>query len=201
VAGGCGCQAALKLRREMKRCAAWMALALFAVGMPLPASAQPVPTEGDRVRITHIDGTVVSGIFMTASDRWVRLRPVVGQEAPEVAIDDIARIERSLGRQTQFWKHFGITMASSVIAMVGLVAVSWEPCTNFCSDFDDSRTSSALFYGSVVGSFVGLPLGVLLGSTITREPWETLSLTSPIALRLREGYRLGISVSISLGGR
>ena len=73
--------------------------------LPSAGSAQAVPSPGDRIRIKHVDGTVLTGTLTTFSPETIQLsvgsddRMVEGVEVPVARIEVL---ETSLGRQPRF---------------------------------------------------------------------------------------------------
>jgi len=180
---------------------------LSAMLLPGRVWAQQVPIAGDRVRVVQEDGTVSIGELSSLTSEELRL--LVGADAREVVIrrDRIGEIQRSLGEQRSFGKHFG-TIVGLGAAAGGLVwALTWSPCTGgglfACAGDPDSR-GEAFVWGVAGGAILGVPLGVLVGLAAKSERWESVSMPGPsgtvISLVPVIGTRFGVAGFVAIGG-
>jgi hypothetical protein len=155
-------------------------LAVLGVLLPLAADAQAMPRSGDRIRVHHTDGRILTGVVESVSTDRLSLQADGG---PEVTIRplEIASLEKSVGEHRNFGKNFGIAVFSISLATGLGAALLWTP---LCSDppsgldescpFDLSYGSSrgeALSWGLAAGAIVGLPFGVLYGLVTKHERW------------------------------
>ena len=123
----------------------------------------------------------------------------------------MARIEvfeTSLGRQSNFGKYFGLTLAASSVVGVTIYALTWSPCTEtgwFACWFEPDSRGEAFGWGLAGGAIIGLPLGVIIGSVVREERWNRVALPAPTAPRLTIrpviGGRVGFAGSVRVGGR
>jgi len=141
---------------------------LFA--LPAASSGQARPTVGDRVRVRHVDGRVFVGSIERADSVELTLG---GPGGPyPIRVDDVERLERSLGQQRDFVRGMATT-STAVAGIVGLlVAASWSPCGGELCWV--KRRRDAFAWGVMGGAFVGLPLGILVGAAVRTERWELL---------------------------
>ena len=182
-------------------------LAIWAMVLPAHGWAQSLPTEGDWVRISQTNGTVVTGTVSYASAEEVRLQS--GSAGQELLIlrGEIGKMERSLGRHRSFGKNFAITLVSSSVGMGALLAIAWSPCTETgflaCYLHPTSR-GEALTWGLAGGAILGVPAGLIVGLAVKREKWAPVSLSGPgdVTLSILPvlGTGIGVSGSISFGG-
>jgi hypothetical protein len=153
-------------------------LVILTMVCPACASGQAVPSQGDRVRISRVDGNVVTGILQSASAQGIRLRPVLGQQAPAISLDEVELMERNLSRCGRFWRNFGITVGAGVVGIAMLAATTWEPCVSthlFGCFFAPRPRREAVG----MGALAGLVIGTLVGSAVKYERCEPLSLSGP----------------------
>jgi hypothetical protein len=194
-------------QHEIGRTGRIIVLVILAMGSPAYALGQAVPSQGDRVRISRVDGTVETGIFQSASAQGVQLRPVLGSTRPAISLEEIELMERDLGRHSRFWRNFGITVGASIVGIAMLAATTWEPCVSTqpfgCLLAPQSR-SEAVGMGALAGLVIGLPIGTLVGSAVKYERWEPLSLSgsgqAAFSIQPIVGRRFGLSASLALGG-
>ena len=183
-------------------------IVLFSMFLPAYGSAQPTPSEGERVRIHQVNGTVVTGTVQAVSPQAVRLLGTTGGAEWEIAQDQIRQIERSLGLHRKFWRNFGITVAVSAVGFGALAAVSWSPCTPtefFGCGMHESSRGEAFQVGLVGGAIIGVPIGLIVGLAVKKERWEPLSLSGQgqdrFSIRPILGRELGLSASFAFGNR
>ena len=146
-------------------------------GFPPHGSAQAAPSPGDRIRVTQVGGTVLTGTLARFSRETIQLSvdspgPVVGMPA-----STIEALELSLGRERSFGKYYGMTVAVSSLVggIVGLTRASSS--SSFSSSSRGAgyyRTRSAAG-GLLVGYLVGIPLGAFIGSRVTAERWSPVA--------------------------
>lgn len=176
--------------------------------LPAHGSAQPVPSEGERVRIHQLNGTVVTGTVQAVSPQAVRLFGTAGGTEREIAQDQIRQIERSLGLHRHFARNFGITVMVSAVGFGAVSAISWSPCTIteflVCA-FAPSSRGDAFGLGLLGGTIIGVPIGLIVGIIAKHERWERLSLSeqgqAAFSIRPILGRELGLSASFAFGGR
>lgn len=176
--------------------------------LPLGGSAQEQPAAGDRIRVESRGRAVLVGTLSSMSSEFIVLSRAADDTELWLPVEEVVRVERSLGRQRQFGRNFGLTLLATS-ALGGLVgAVSWSPCTETgfmaCFMHPDSR-SDAVAWGLVGGVVLGLPVGLIVGLSGGSEAWEPLSLpetgSTRVTLSPIVGSRLGVTGSISFGGR
>ena len=167
--------------------------------LPSDGSGQVAPSPGDRIRIRQVDRTVLTGTFSTRSEETIQLS--VGAAGPmvEVPIEGIEALEISLGRQRRFLKNFGLTVAATSILLGTLGFIAYEPGDEFFS----TRTDLTGF-GFLLGAYLGVPLGALIGYLVKEERWNPASLPAPAESRLTIrpviGSGVGFAASIRVGG-
>ena len=133
----------------------------------------PVPET--RIRAKQQSGVVWVGTLRSLSaDSVVFVDPNGRQTA--LALQNL-ELERSLGRTGNFWKTFGITVASAAVVGGLISAATWDECvsTEFlgCFMVPESRSEAAL-YGVAAGGVLAIPVGALLGALVKTERWELL---------------------------
>ena len=79
-----------------------------------------------------------------------------------------------LGRQRRFLKNFGLTVAATSILLGTLGFIAYEPGDEFFS----TRTDLTGF-GFLLGAYLGVPLGALIGYLVKEERWNPASLPAP----------------------
>ncbi len=178
--------------------------------LPSDGSGQVAPSPGDRIRIRQVDRTatlrygkdlplILTGTFSTRSEETIQLS--VGAAGPmvEVPIEGIEALEISLGRQRRFLKNFGLTVAATSILLGTLGFIAYEPGDEFFS----TRTDLTGF-GFLLGAYLGVPLGALIGYLVKEERWNPASLPAPAESRLTIrpviGSGVGFAASIRVGG-
>ena len=168
--------------------------------LPSDGSAQVVPSLGHRIRIKQVDGTVLTGRLATLSPETIQI--FVDSSRVEVPVARIEVLEASLGRQRNYPKYIGLTVAATsfVGAIIGaIVYEDSEPCSFLCL-----TQGEYIGIGFAGGVLVGLPLGVLIGYVVTEERWNPFSLPAPAQSRLTIhpllGSGVGFAGSIRVGG-
>ncbi len=182
-------------------------LAVLVILRPAGASAQLPLSLGERIRIRHSDGARRIGSLDSVSAEAVRLGGLTVDRAVVIARADIREIERSLGKDRNFDKHFGIAVASTAVAMSLVEGLTWSPCEakgfTKCLLHPSSRIG-AFGFGLAAGVVIGLPIGTILGLTLETERWERATLPGSsranISLLPMFGPRFGVTGSISFGG-
>lgn len=161
-----------------------------------------VPEPGARVRLTHVSGERVQGTLQELGADSARLVATSGTPVV-VSLAEVRRIEVSLGRRREFWKHLGMTaMGLSAVGGV-LAASSYEPCDEDvlfgCLLSPESR-SEAFLWGALVGGVTGIPAGVVVGAAVKREQWRAVSqpAAQPVQVSFRPilGSRIGASATL-----
>jgi hypothetical protein len=150
---------------------------------------------------------VVTGILQSASAQGIRLRPVLGQQAPAITLDEVELMERNLSRCGRFWRNFGITVGAGVVGIAMLAATTWEPCVSthpFGCFFAPRSWREAVGMGALAGLVIGLPIGTLVGSAVKYERCEPLSLSgsgqAAFSIQPIVGSEFGFSPALAFGG-
>ncbi len=174
--------------------------------LPFDGSAQAVPSPGDRIRIKQVDGTVLTGRLLTLSPETIQLS-VGSDDVAEVSVARIEVLETSLGRQRNFGKYFGLTVAVASLVGGTIYALTWSPCneTGFLACFlEPTSRVEAFGWGFAGGAIIGLPLGLIIGSKVREERWNRgalPALTAPrLTIRPVIGGRVGFAGSVRVGG-
>jgi hypothetical protein len=177
---------------------------LLGLVLPFDGSAQAVPSPGDRIRIKQVDGTVLTGTLATFSPETIQLS-IGSDDVAEVPVARITVLETSLGRQRNFGKYFGLTLAAASVAgaIIGAIAyVDTGPCSWLC--IGPQTRGEYIAWGLVGGAIIGLPLGAIIGSQVREERWNRVALPAPTAPRLTIrpviGGRVGFAGSVRVGG-
>ncbi len=93
---------------------------------------------------------------------------------------DIVRVDMSVGTRRNGLKGagYGFLVGAGVGALMGLITEPCEP-TGFMSCFMESTTRSGAAANNavVLGVFVGLPVGAIVGRTIKSPKWRPVDLT------------------------
>lgn len=182
-------------------------LATLAYGSPI--LGQVGLSEGDRVRFVETDGRPrVTGVVSTVSSDWIVISRDGAQDELLIQRADVARLERSVGRQRRFARNFGITLGVTAATAGIISALAWSPCraTGFLACFmaPDSR-GDAFGLGFAGGAILGIPLGVIVGLAVGSEGWEPVTLPGTDGAKITVspilGSGVGASASIALGGR
>ena len=182
-------------------------LMTLVVVLPSDGSSQAVPSLGHRIRIKQVDGTVLTGrLALPLSPETIQLW-IGSDDLAEIPLARIEVLETSLGRQRNFGKYFGLTVA--VVSLVGgtIYALTWSPCTETgwfaCFVKPDSR-GEAFGWGLAGGAIIGVPLGLIIGSVVREERWNRgalPALTAPrLTIRPVIGSRVGFAGLVRVGG-
>ncbi len=167
--------------------------------LPSDGSGQVAPSPGDRIRIRQVDGTVLTGTFSTRSEETIQVSVGAAGPTVEVPVEGIEALEISLGRQRRFLKNFGLTVAATSILLGTLGFIAYTPGDEFFA----SRTDLTGF-GFLLGAYLGVPLGALIGYLVKEERWNPASLPAPAESRLTIrpviGSGVGFTGSIRVGG-
>ena len=172
---------------------------LISLLLPAAASAQsPEPEVGDRLRVESWSGAEWEGVLESSSPVGLTLQ--TGEDTHFVPNSEIARLERSLGKQKNFGKNFALSLALSAgVFGLSFAAGYSDDCDLLCP----SSRGEAAGWGLMFGGIVGIPLGVIVGLTRTEEVWETLSnpghRTGGISVRPQLGDGVGLAVSLPFG--
>lgn len=148
----------------------WLGAALLLV--PLSAGAQKLPEPGARVRVLIEKRTLAVGTLQSVAADSIIIVDAAGTERTLSRAQ--VRLERSLGKQGNFAKHFAITAGSIAVAGGLLSSLTWSECGN-CFIAPQSR-SEAFLWGLAAGGIIGVPLGVIAGLAIKVERWEPVRL-------------------------
>lgn len=190
---------------------------ILAMAVPVGASPQSPPAEGERIRVhqASVEGhalepnrvyeqwRIATGLVQTVSPSEIRLLNASGTEMV-IPRDEIAWIERSLGRHRMFVRNLLVTAVTTGLVVGTLSAVTWTPCQSWC--FDGNSPAGAFALGFVMGGgVIGVPLGIIIGSVARPERWERLPLSGPerhaFSIHPVLGRGFGLSASIAFGGR
>jgi hypothetical protein len=151
-----------------------VALVAFLCVSVEPGSAQSPQAPQLRVRITDVNGAVVTGSLVSATAE--QLGVVSGRNGREyiIPLSGISGMEESLGRHRRFGRNFAIGLVSTAGVLGALAAATWSPCTQTgfmaCLLHPGSR-AEAFTWGLAGGGVVGLPVGVVAGLAIKEERW------------------------------
>ena len=174
--------------------------------LPSHGSAQAVPSPGDRIRIKQVGGTVLTGTLATLSPETIQLSIGSDDRMAEVPVARIEVLETSLGRQRNYPKYIGITVAATSIVGAAISAIAYEdlgPCSFVC--IGPQTRTEYMIVGLLGGALVGLPLGWVIGSVVTEERWNPVALPAPaesgLTIRPVIGNGVGFAASIRVGGR
>lgn len=134
-------------------------LVTLMVLLPADGSSQDIPSPGDRIRITHVDGTIFTGTLAGASDEVIQL------SADSSRVGGRTTFPRS--QITTLERQEGTSDRRNLVGIVGLVAggaIAWATLDDANNTKDDLLR---VFLGMAVGG-VG---GALIGSAIRTENW------------------------------
>ncbi len=169
-------------------------------------SAQDMPSRGERIRVRQVDGTVLTGRLLTLSPEMIQLS-VGSDDVAEVPVARIEVLETSLGRQRNFGKYFGLTVAVASFVGGTIYALAWSPCTEtgwFACLFEPESRGEAFAWGLAGGAIIGLPLGLIIGSNVREERWSPVALPASVASRLTIrpviGRGVGLVGACGIGG-
>ena len=151
--------------------------------LPSAIGAQQDPPTGERVRVTRLDGTVVTGTLESASLDLPDLVVLHGDSTFAIPRIEIEGVQRSLGRGPGFLKGFGATVLATALGGGALFALRWSPCTDWCFWYPNSR-GDAFHWGAAIGGAVGVPIGLIAGLITRSERWEALTLDDPSGVEL-----------------
>ena len=181
-------------------------LMTLVVVLPSDGSSQAVPSLGHRIRIKQVDGTVLTGRLAALYPETIQVW-IGSDDLAEVPVARIEVLETSLGRQRNFGKYFGLTVAAASVVGATIYALTWSPCTEtglFACWFEPDSRGEAFGWGAAGGAIIGLPLGLIIGSAVREERWTRGALPAPTAPRLTIrpviSSRVGFAGSIRLGG-
>jgi hypothetical protein len=145
---------------------------------PAIVSSQEPLEAGARVRVAIPQRNPMIATFSAWSADTIQLTMVGGAQV-KLAMANIIGLEKSVGRETHFWKHFAIGVSATGLA-VGLVsAATWTPCRQtgpFACLFTTGSRGEAFALGGVAGVVIGVPIGALAGALIKRERWQQVTL-------------------------
>ena len=149
----------------------WSLVIAVLLAAPLPGMAQDVAAPETRVRVIGSDGTVAVGMLQELTADSIRIVDAT-QRTLTLAREGMM-LERSLGRKTKFWKHFGIATAAVATGGALISALTWNECSS-CWIYPESRPE-AFAWGFAAGAAVGVPVGIIAGLAIKVERWEPLA--------------------------
>jgi hypothetical protein len=175
---------------------------ILALGL-LPRHLESQALEpGSRVRLTQASGARHQGILHAIETDSVRLTGARGGLVA-VSLADVERVEVSLGRRRQFWKHLGMTAVGLALVGGGVAASTYEPCNEdvlFGCLMEPESRGEAFFWGAIVGGAVGVPAGVVVGAAVRQEQWQPVNHPAvrprQVSIRPIVGNRIGASATL-----
>ncbi|HEY0671150.1 MAG TPA: hypothetical protein VGD27_02730 [Longimicrobiales bacterium] len=132
------------------------------------AFGQDVLPEGTRVRVKVEGRPPLIATLRTISADSIWLIDTGGQH--RTLARQNAELERSLGKHTRFWHHFGVSIMVTALGGGLLSALTFDECDQ-CIVAPDSR-GEAFVWGFVAGGAIGVPVGALMGALAKVERWE-----------------------------
>lgn len=164
---------------------------------PPPVSAQ-VP--GERIRVTLVAERIVGVIAESRPDEF--LFTDGGGASRTLAHEEIQRLERSLGLQSQ-WRRGLLYGALSGVALAGLNALRLGDDDS--GGFLSFSTEERFLLGSLVFGGLGVAIGTVVGALIKRERWQEIedwgSLGSTPRLMVDLSAGPGGSPALLIGGQ
>ena len=182
-------------------------LVTLAFALPSTIGAQQDPLTGERVRVTRLDGTVVTGTLEPASLELPEVIVLHGDSRLAIPRIEIDFVQRSRGPGRGFFGSVGATLIYTSLGGGVAGALFWGPCRGDGWDcFLVPRSRGEAFkWGATLGLIGGVPIGVIVGLLNRRERWEPLILNDPSGVELSVqsmGRRsLGVTGRIRFGPR
>lgn len=176
---------------------------ILAMAIPLCTSAQSVPSEGWRIRILRTSGAMDTGVVTSVTPSAIRL---LDQRALEldIPLDEIGRIDRSLGKHRRFARNFLNTVGTSVVVLSFVGASKWKLCESGCF-LESDASMEEIGRAAALGLGLGIPLGLIIGGAAKTERWAPLPPPTEgshaISVHPVFGRRFCFSASIAFGGR
>jgi hypothetical protein len=151
--------------------------ALCVLFLPNLGSGQEWPAEGERIRVTRLDGTRVTGILSSTSGEELVVFAGLLRPHEKIPFLRIRSIETVVGKRRRFWRNFAIVEAATTIAGGLFGALTWSP--------DDTRLLApanrgvSAGVGAVIGATFGAPLAILTGLFNKDEEWALFPFRTP----------------------
>lgn len=172
----------------------------------VPLAAQEVlVTPGARIRVTLRSTERLSGIFST-SNRDSLLLQAGGPSAAEpraVALADIQRLERSLGKRHRYGKSvlLGTAIGGGIGLLLGAAYPLCEPTGEglFECLLEFTDRGEAVRFNAVGGAVTGALIGIIVAA-VGREHWRPASLPAlqPTISAGRSGLGIGFRRPVRL---
>jgi hypothetical protein len=181
-----------------------LAVATIAMACAVQLTAQVAITAGERLRIHQTDGEILVGTVTYLAPEALGLKTDRSRFSVPIPFDQVAQLEKSVGRYRRFVRNLLITVGVSSCTVGTLSALAWSPCTCtefLCCMFTPNSRSEALLWGGIAGAVVGVPLGTLVGLR-KYDRWESLPLTAIGSTRFSirpAGGGIEISALVSQG--
>ena len=177
---------------------------LLAAAVPL-AAQEVLVTPGARIRVTLRSAERLSGM-LSASNRDSLLLQARGPSAVEprsIALADIERLERSLGKRHRYGK--GILLGTAIGGGIGvLLGVAYPLCEPtgeglFECLFEFTDRGEAVRFNAVGGAVTGALIGIIVAA-VGRENWQPASLPAmqPTISAGRSGLEIGFRLPMQL---
>jgi hypothetical protein len=190
----------------MKRHLSLGALLLLGLATPAAAQAPPDLEPGSRVRVVDRQGhETVGTLFLATSDSLV-VGTNQGSRRRAIDVSSVTALQVSQGQYRRVAKTTLVTMGASALVFGLISAASYEPCQGWCILTPDSR-GEAFGWGLAGGAAIGLPVGLIVGLAVKHDRWANVPLPGSragepmVQVTRRPGRRIGVGLSIPLGGR
>ena len=177
------------------------AMALIPSGLDGQA---PTLEPGARVRLTQSSGERHEGTLQAIGSDSARLTGSRGTLV-SVPLSDLSRIEVSLGRRRQFWKHLGLTAVGLAVLGGAAGGASYEPCDEsvlFGCLLSPGSQGEAFAWGAMLGGVVGVPAGIVVGAAVRREEWAPVQREGvqprQVPVRPTLGRGVGLAATVTL---
>jgi hypothetical protein len=156
----------------------WIVLMCIASIAPTRLDAQAVL--GDRLRVEHTDGLVVTGTLVRMTPGALQLKD--DRAVLVVPQSQIRALERSLGGGGSFARNFAFAVGAGALLGGAYAALSFDrPAGEDCMFCPYSR-DGAFDVGALVGAIVAVPIGVIAGIGSRTERWRTIALAPTVGL-------------------